>query len=1061
MVASRQGWSSPKPGRAASGAALLGLVAVLIAGCGPGEGEPPVEPSAPPAPQTAPAPRGPTRLEVAPGIAIERPISPGEVHEYLLDLERGDYFELHVDQLGVDVGLTLFAPEDEPLLEMDLPTADLGREPLLGVAEQAGDYRLRVEAWETEDDGDSYRISWSVRRPAGDGDRLRAQAAKSFYRGELPAWRGNHRQALEAYEEALEQWRQAGDELWQAKTMDRIGTAHHHLGNYTVAAAYHRLAVEGLRRPGEAVRLAVASNHLALDYYELGEMELAMRQYAETLELMRAQDNRRGQALALGALANIYKIQGETQKALDGFRAGLELVDQPEDLEYRADQLHNLGTLYRRLGNWESALDQLRQAESIYADRGRGRNRASSLSQIGQVLLESGDTEGALRALGQSLDLRRRLRDRRGEAVALRKIGSVLLFEGDLEGARTHYLQALELLGGLERPRTEAAVLAELGHVSDRLGLSEEALGYHRRALAIYEKVGDPVGEAGGLLGVAAAERGLGRLEAALVSGERALEIVESLRFKPYSQELRLSFFSTVQRFFDLYIDLLMELERADPGAGYGARAFQISERARARSLLDLLAEAGAEIRGDTSPQLLEHEREVQILLNRSVALMEDEDQTERQRAAATREVRDALAQLEDVRTAIRRQSPRYSALTQPRPLDAEQIRRRVLDRDTVLLEYRLGPERSFLWVVSSDGLATYELPPAAEIEGAVRRVHALLQRGPRTESKGRARALFCRLSQMLVGPVAGRLGGKRLAIVGDGALAYLPFAALPDPESGEACGEPLVVGHEIVHLPSASTLAVLRREVEGRRPPVGSIAVLADPVFSADDERVGGSGASAVGPVTATVTRGADLPAGVPLRRLRHSRAEAEAVLRLVPPAQAYRALDFDASRQTVLSGRLAGYRIVHFAAHGVLDTGRPALSGLVLSQVDQQGRPVEGRLRAHEIYNLELPADLVVLGGCETALGKEVRGEGLVGLTRGFMYAGAARVIVSLWKVSDRSTADLMQAFYVGLFRDGLAPAAALRRAQLEARAIREEPFYWAGFVLQGDWRAVSPDG
>jgi CHAT domain-containing protein len=156
-------------------------------------------------------------------------------------------------------------------------------------------------------------------------------------------------------------------------------------------------------------------------------------------------------------------------------------------------------------------------------------------------------------------------------------------------------------------------------------------------------------------------------------------------------------------------------------------------------------------------------------------------------------------------------------------------------------------------------------------------------------------------------------------------------------------------------------------------------------------------------------------------------------------------------------MSADLGRYRIVHLATHGVLNAEQPELSGLVLSLVDEQGRPQDGFLGLHEVYDLNLPAELVVLSACQTGLGKEIRGEGLVGLTRGFMYAGAERVLASLWNVNDSATARLMKLFYEGIFSKGLSPAAALRAAQLELskRSQWRSPYYWAAFVLQGEWQ------
>jgi CHAT domain-containing protein len=191
-------------------------------------------------------------------------------------------------------------------------------------------------------------------------------------------------------------------------------------------------------------------------------------------------------------------------------------------------------------------------------------------------------------------------------------------------------------------------------------------------------------------------------------------------------------------------------------------------------------------------------------------------------------------------------------------------------------------------------------------------------------------------------------------------------------------------------------------------------------------------------------------------LRRLLSSRDEAEAITSLAP-ASALKALDFNASRPTALSDQIGQYRIVHFATHGLLDSMRPELSGLVLSLVDENGKEQDGYLRLNEIYNLKLNADLVVLSACQTGLGKEVRGEGLVGLTRGFMYAGTPRVAASLWQVNDAATAELMKRFYRGMLKDSLRPAAALRAAQLEmmSRPAWKSPYFWGAFVMQGEWK------
>jgi CHAT domain-containing protein len=274
----------------------------------------------------------------------------------------------------------------------------------------------------------------------------------------------------------------------------------------------------------------------------------------------------------------------------------------------------------------------------------------------------------------------------------------------------------------------------------------------------------------------------------------------------------------------------------------------------------------------------------------------------------------------------------------------------------------------------------------------------------------------------------------------------------------------PLIVDHEVISLPSASAFAVQRKGLAGRPLAPNAVAVIADPVFSLSDDRFktnlrkaeqNRDQSDAIS--TRIITHLADDSGNLVIRRLQFTRQEADQILAIAPRSTNLKAIDFKANRATATSGELSKYRYVHFATHGYLDSERPDLSALVLSLVDEQGKPQDGFLRAREIYNLHLPAEVVVLSACETGLGKEIKGEGLVGLTRGFMYAGARRVVVSLWNVNDKATAELMQRFYKKMLKDNQSPAASLRAAQVEMWQQKQwqSPYYWAAFVLQGEWK------
>jgi len=542
-----------------------------------------------------------------------------------------------------------------------------------------------------------------------------------------------------------------------------------------------------------------------------------------------------------------------------------------------------------------------------------------------------------------------------------------------------------------------------------------------------------------------------------------------------------------------------MRLHKQYPSKGYGAAALEASEKARARSLLDILAESHADIRQGVDPSLLARERQLQRSLNAReqyhMRLLSGRPD-EKQLATVEKELESLLSDYQQVKAQIRQSSPHYAALTQPRPLSVAEIRQQLLDDNTLLIEYSLSAERSFMWVVTKDDLMDFELPKRDEIEAEARHVYDLLTaRNHRVKDEtplqrqsriGKADADYAQsaaaLSQILLGPAATQLaqpGKKRLLIVGDGALQYIPFSALPLPATGNpekrekgrnllrhsSSFIPLIATHEIVSLPSASTLAVLRQDAGSRKSSEKLLAVLADPVFEGDDPRVEARLAAKAGPaapaetvpMAGAVERSASESGVSRFLRLRFTRAEAEAITGFAPEGKRYTALDFTASKAIVNQSDLSQFRFLHFATHGLLNSQHPELSGVVLSLVDEQGQPQDGFLRMHEIFNLKLNADLVVLSGCQTALGKEIKGEGLIGLTRGFMYAGARSVMASLWSVEDKATAELMKRFYAGMLNEGMSSPAALCAAQRAMMKDKrwEQPYYWAAFTLQGDWK------
>ena len=864
---------------------------------------------------------------------------------------------------------------------------------------------------------------------------------------------GEKYKALEFYNQALPLYRAVGNRGWEATTLNNIGSVYSDLGEKQQALGFYNQALPLLRAVGDRRGEASTLSNIGKVYSDSGEKQQALEFYNQALPLRRAVGDRGGEASTLTGIGSVYSDLGEKQKALEFYNQALPLRRAVGDRGGEATTLNNIGLIYDDLGEKDKALEFYNQALPLLRAVGDRGGEATTLTNIGAVYNSLGEKQQALEFFNQALLLLRAVGEQGGEAATLSNIGGVYSDLGEEDKALEFYNQALLLSQAVGDRGGEAATLNNIGAVYNSLGEKQQALEFYNQALPLRRAVGDRDGEATTLSNIAFLQRSQGNLDEALSQIEAAIKIIEDLRTKIGSQELRASYFATVQNYYQFYIDLLMQLHQQNPNQGYDAKALQASESARARSLVEQLTEAGLDLKTGLAPALAAEEKRLTQALNaadqKRLNLVNDpQGYSNADLEAVKAEIDALLQQLQTLEAKIRQANPAYANLKYPQPLTLEEIQSKILDDNTLLLQYALGEERSYLFLVSKTDLKTYELPAKAEIEAAVEQYRALLQSPNFTNlSQGQ------KLSQMLLGPIAGELKGQRLAIVGNGKLQLLPFAALPWGSGANLA--PLLASHEIVTLPSATSLAVQRQQWQNRPAATQAVAVLADPVFKANDPRLGNNSLQADAGDLSQFDSLIRNSCG-DFERLPHTATEAEQILALVPDAQEFSALGFEANYATATSPHLRDYQIVHFATHGCIQDN-PLLSNLALSFFDANGQKAEtSLLKLQDIYNLELNADLVVLSACQTGTGKEVQGEGVVGLTRGFMYAGARRVTVSLWSVNDRATASLMSDYYRQMLERGLDPAAALRQAQLamwQSESYRA-PYYWAAFTLQGDW-------
>ncbi|HEY9673550.1 MAG TPA: CHAT domain-containing protein [Waterburya sp.] len=893
---------------------------------------------------------------------------------------------------------------------------------------------------------------------------------------------GDPAKGLDFCNQARSLFQKAGDRNGEANVLNLISTVYNQLGEQQKALDVLNQSLVLWRTIPAPEREAFSLREIANIYTSMGEPQQALDFYNQALNIQRRLNNRSQQGITLYSIAYVYKSLGDYRLSIDTYNQALEVFLAIGDRTQQARTLNNIGDVYQETKDYQKSLEYYNQALTLAKQNNNVSGQVSVFISIVLAYESLKDYPKALDAANQISLLSHQQNNSLWEATSFAMDGRVYLASGNYPKALEATNNAVNRLGKVGYRQGEVNALRNLGKVYNALKQYEQALSTYARDLALRRLFGDRAEEAETLYNVAITQRDRGNLNEARTQIEAAINIVEDIRTRVTSQELRTSYFASVQNYYQFYIDVLMQLHKQNPSQGYDALALHASERARARSLLELLTEANANIRQGVEPKLLELERTLQQKLDavekRRIELVNGQ-LTNKQVQALEKETAALLEEYRQIQEQIRRTSPRYAALTQPQPLTLGEIQQQVLDDDTMLLEYSLGEERSYLWAVTKTSITSYELPKRADIEAAAKQFYQLLKNqayhlGTRGSLEPEARPgspvdndeTATKLSQMLLAPVAAQLGNKRLLVVSDGALQYLPFAALPVAETsgvGARHVVPLLVNHEIVNLPSASTLGVLRNETSDRKSAPKAIAVLADPVFSNNDPRLQSSSGQATGMPSAksninhrALERSATT-ANVSFNRLPFTRQEAEQILALVPAAQRMQAFDFAANRASATSPELQNYRIVHFATHGILNSKQPELSGVVLSLVDEKGIFQNGFLQLRDVFNLNLPAELVVLSACETGLGEEVKGEGLVGLTRGFMYAGTSRVLVSLWSVNDQATSELMAKFYQKMLQGGLKPAAALRAAQLEMWQQKQwqAPYYWAAFTLQGEWR------
>jgi len=866
--------------------------------------------------------------------------------------------------------------------------------------------------------------------------------------------------AIELFESAAERRRLLGDEFFFAQVSNNLGIVYRELGDGRVAVRYFEEALQAWQGSVDLM----ATDPSTVDFSAAGREPWLHH--------------------ALLAIANLgwaYDRAARPDLAERHFQQALALSEYLERGRIAAEIRNNYGTLMYRIGNLQSALVLLEQALAYFESAARDETWAAEVhNNLGLVYSVTGDNQRAIASFDEALRLRTPERDPVGRAETLRNLALLQIGAGRMQEALDFVDEALAMLEATPSLQAERAHLYDItGRAHVELGQTGLALEHLDLAVAIYQRIGALRDEARARTNRAYAYHVAGRDIRALPEFEVALDLARQIESLPEQFRVlgRLAEIRFNRQEFGLAYDLAREAVSASERlrslvqhpallreyasvqqdafdvlinsalqTGDVEAAWSASDRARARRFTELLR------RSDVALSNLEAADRVRYgdLRLRVAALAQQRSDylAKGDRDAAGDMRRELIPLLNEMDSMV---SPAIDHSVAGEPAVSLPDLQTALGPDDLLLEYYLSPKGTGVWRIRRDAMDFLPLPGFAEIESAVRALRQALQRAttsPDTEIHELSTLLFD-------GSIDLFADSSRLIVIPDGALHMIPFAVLDDPTRDGY--EPLIAFREVSYLPSAAALLALRRrEIDAG----DGIVVLADPVFDASDPRIERGGDAnfkeQVALLFPDLRRGAAVPWPEKFHRLPGTRDESQAIRESAGDMTVRLVLDTEANRDTVLSGTLNDYRILHFATHAVLDVEEPALSGLVLSAVTKEGQPRAKFLLTQDIVSMDLKAELVVLSGCDTGFGHAVRGEGLISLSRAFFYAGAEQVISTLWQVPDRATADLMGHFYRRLLQNGASPVTALRDAQLAVMQDRRwrSPYFWAAFVLQGDW-------
>ncbi len=885
---------------------------------------------------------------------------------------------------------------------------------------------------------------------------------------------GDNDQSEKFYKKAIESSKNTNDFAALATAhLSEAEYGYYHLDSEATVKLYEETLKLG-EQSGDDELLAQILLNLSYAYCKDGNPVAGLKTARSSLKKWKEIGDVRGQAISYTAMGLAYKMLDREQTALTAYNTAESLFPTDIDLIEHARLLTGFSSIYSNYNDFVPAKNFLQRSYDLFRQAEYPMGQLSVLPFLIKFNYLTDNPETAEKYRGEVNLLSQKLKNEIFSAYTSEISGNEKLLKGSTGEALADYSQALKIFQKYKNKKGIALLSQRLGEAFSKSGENLKAIENLNSALQINREIKDKFAEAETLYQLAKVDASSGDDKNSLNSIENSILLTENLNSDILNTKLKTTYFSSVFDRYEIYINRLMKNHREQSAEEFAVRALQASEKSRARSLLETLQLADAAVTKDALPETIANANEIRALLNAKTDNLTNLLGGGGEKSEITKldgEIDDLQNQLEVIKTDLKQKSPVYSAIKIPAPFDVAEFQHNMLDDNSLLLEFSLGNDESYLWLVGKNEFSSYVLPPREKIEKSVETLRGLLAsnetRPNETVEEYQTRIATAEaaywteardLSKRLLGQIGGKISGKRLIIVADGKLHYLPFAALPLPDF--TTDEPILLTNETIYEPSAQTLEILAKSRNQYLNAKKNLLIFSDPVFTGDDARFADGNKPVENANAAAQTdkfRFVESLNNLP--RLAASKDESETITNIVGASEADNYAGFAATRENLLNVKAENYKILHFATHGLTDEKRPELSGIVLSRFDEKGVKLDEFFRIQDIYGLNLNADLVVLSACETGIGKEVKGEGLISLNNAFLQTGAKSVMASLWKVEDGATLELMKNFYGAMANENLTPSQALRSAQIKLRENPQysSPFYWAAFTVQGDFQNV----